>query len=104
VQWRGDFVLEELSDAAVSGIDAAQKLALVKTQADGVIGLARSGWPCRSLTGEHDRQAIEVRDDGTIDGLVDREQAGLMREELADRDLILALLCELRPVRATRSS
>ena len=35
-----------------------------------------------------------------IDGLVDREQPGLVRQELADGDLLFALLRELRPVRA----
>ena len=81
-------------------IDAAQQLAFVEPESEGVIGLPRSGLPRGFLTRQHDRQAIEVGDDAAIDGLVEREQARLVGQELADGDSLLAVLRELRPVRA----
>ena len=97
---RRDLVLEKLPQAAMPWIDPAQQLALVVSEGDGVIGLPRSGLPRRFLAGQHDRQSIEVGDDAAIDGLVDREQPGLVCQELTDGDALFALLRELRPVRA----
>jgi hypothetical protein len=45
-------------------------------------------------------QPITIGDDLAIDVLVEPEQPGLMGEQLADRDVLLAGLRELRPVRA----
>ena len=80
-------------------IDAAQQLAFVEPERDGVIGLTRPGLPRRLLTGEHDRQAIQIRDHAPIDGLIEGEQPRLVGEELAHGDLLFALLRELGPVR-----
>ncbi len=63
-----------------------------------MIGLTRPRLPCRLLTGEHDRQAIQIGDHAAIDGLIEGEQPRLVREELADGDLLFALLRELGPV------
>ena len=65
-----------------------------------VIGLPRSRFPRGFLTSQDDGQPIEIGDDAAIHGLVEREQAGLMREQLPDGDALFALLRELRPVRA----
>ena len=65
-----------------------------------MIGLACSRRPRGSLPRQNDGEAIEVGDNAAIDGRVEREQAGLMGEELPDGDALLALLCELRPVHA----
>ena len=65
-----------------------------------VIGLPRPRLPRRLLTRQHDGEAIEVGDDAAIDGLVERVQPCLVRQELADGDSLLALLRELRPVGA----
>ena len=46
----------------------------------------------------HRRKPIEVGDHAAIDGLVEREEPGLMSQELADGDRLLAVLRELRPV------
>ncbi len=81
-------------------IDTAQQFALVVAERDGVIALPCSGLPRWFLAGQDDRQPIEVGDDTAIDGLVEREQARLVREQLTDGDALLALLRELRPVRA----
>ena len=96
---RRDLVLEELSETAMPRIDAAHQFAFIEAQREGVIGLSRAGLPCRFLTGQHHREAIEVGHDAAIDGFVEREQSRLMRQELADGDLLFALLRELRPVR-----
>ena len=52
-------------------IDTAQQFALIKAEGDGVIGLPRTGFPRWLLTGQHDRQAIEVGDDAAVDRFVD---------------------------------
>ena len=80
-------------------IDPAQQLAFIEPEADGVIGLTRARFPRGFLTSEHDRQAIQVGDHAAIDGLIEGEQPRLVREELADRDPLFALLRELGPVR-----
>ena len=85
-------------------VDAAQQLALVEPERDRVVGLARSGFP-RGRLPRHDRcQAIEVGHRVPIDRLVEREQARLVGQQLPDGDPVLAVLRELRPVRAIRSS
>ena len=81
------------------GIDATQYLALVEPERDRVVRLSRARFPRRRLPRHHRGQAIEVGDGVAIDRLVEREQAGLMRQQLADGDPLLALLRELRPVR-----
>ena len=80
-------------------IDTAQQLALVEPKGEGVIGLPRSGLPRGFLTGQHDRQAIEIGDDAPIDGFVERKEARLVRQQLADGNALFPLLRELRPVR-----
>ncbi len=52
------------------------------------------------MTGQYHCQAVEVSYDAAIDGLVEREQPCLVCQELTDGDALLALLRELRPVRA----
>src|SRR5437899_7042579 len=79
-------------------IDTPQQLALIEPERQRVIRLPRAGLPRGFLTRQDDRQAIEIGDDAPIDGLVDREQPGLMCQELADSDALLAVLRELRPV------
>ena len=80
-------------------IHAAQQLAFVEPQGEGMVGLARAGLPCRLLTGQHHREAIEVGHHAAINGFVEREESRLMRQELAYGDLLLPLLRELGPVR-----
>ena len=97
---RGDLILEELSQAAMVRIDAAQQLALVEPEGDAVIGLPRARFPRGLLTGQHDGQAIEIGDEAAIQRLVEHVQPRLVCQELADGDSLFALLRELRPVRA----
>jgi hypothetical protein len=54
-----------------------------------VIRLARPT-PCRLRRASH-REAIEVGDDAAIDGFVEREESGLMRQEL--RTVIVSFPC-----------
>ena len=93
---RGDLVLKELSEAAMPRVDTAQQLAFVEPEGDRVIGLTRSGLPRGLLTGEHDGEAIEVGDDAPIDGLVEREQPRLVREQLANGDRSLCRAARTR--------
>ena len=85
-------------------IDAPHQLALVEAEADRVVGLSLARLPRRPLPGHDLGQPIEVGDDRPVDRLVEREQPGLVGEQLAHRDLLLAVLRELRPVVQTRSS
>src|SRR6516162_118985 len=82
----------------MQGIDAAQQLAFVKAEGESVIRLPGPRLPRRFLTREDDRKAVEVGDNASVHGLIERKQACLMRQELADGDSLLALLRELRPV------
>ena len=99
-QGRGDFVLKELSQAAMTRIDPAQQLAFVVAEADRVIGLPRAGLPHRFLAGQHHRQTIEVGDQAPVHRLIEGEQARLVSQELADGDGLFSLLGKLRPVAA----
>ena len=80
-------------------IDAPQQLAFIEPEGEGVIGLTRTGLPRRLLTGEDDCEAIQIRDDAPIDGLIEREQPRLVGKQLANGDLLFAVLRELGPVR-----
>jgi hypothetical protein len=65
-----------------------------------VIRLTRPRLPCRLLTGEHDRESVEVGHNAPIDGLIKREQPGLVSQQMPDGQALLALLRELGPVPA----
>src|SRR5579864_2394061 len=80
-------------------INTAQQFALVEAESDGVIRLPRSWLPRWFLARQHDREAIRVREEATINGLVQLEQPCLVCEELAHSDSPFVLLRELRPVR-----
>ena len=54
-------------------IDTPQQFTFIETEAQRVICLPRSGFPLGFLPCEDGRQAIEVRDNTTIDRLVNRE-------------------------------
>ena len=83
-------------------IDAAHQLALVEPQADGMIGLPRSGLPPGFLARHYRRQTIEVGHYIAIHWFVEREQPSLVRQKLPDGNLLLALLSKFRPVPADR--
>ena len=78
VNWRGLMApakvrsgdLEELSQTAMLRIDAPDEFALIETERQRVIRLARARLPHGFLPRQDDRQAIEVGDDAPIDGLV----------------------------------
>ena len=97
---RGDLFGEVAAEAAMRGIDPAHEFALVEAEADRVVGLPLAGLPGRALPRHDSREAIEVGDDVAVDRLVEGEQAGLVGEQLADGDALLAGLSELGPVRA----
>ena len=53
----------------------------------------------RRLPRQHVRQPIEIGDEYPVERNVEREQAGLMGEQLADGDVLFPMLREFRPVR-----
>src|SRR2546430_2893458 len=83
---RRDLVLEELSQTAMLRVYAAQQLTFVETESKSVICLSRPGLPCRLLSRHDHSQAIEVGDGASVYGFVEREQACLVGQELADGD------------------
>src|SRR5262245_34640160 len=84
----------------MSRVDAAQQLALVVPEGDGVVSLPRSWGPRRPLACQDDSQAIEVGYGAAIDRLVEGKEACLMRQELADGDPFFSVVREFRPVHA----
>ena len=64
-----------------------------------MIALPGSRLPRWLLTRQHDGQAIEIGDYGSIHGFIDREQACLVRQKLAYGDSLLTVLREFRPIR-----
>ena len=81
-------------------VNAAQQLPFVKTERDGMVALPGARFPCGFLAGQHEREAIEIRNKRAIEGLVKDEEARLVAQQLADRHPVLPLLRELRPIRA----
>ena len=79
-------------------VHPADDLALVKAQADGVIGLPLPGLPGRALALHDPGQPVEVRDGGPVHSFIEAEEPCLVTEQLADRGPLLAGLGELRPV------
>ncbi len=96
----GQFLLEELPQAAVARVDPAQQLAFIKPQGEGVIALPRARLPGRFLLCHDGSQPVEVGDDALIHRRIEGIQPCLVREQLPDGDLFFALLGKLRPVRA----
>ena len=95
---RRDVLREGAADAAPLGIGPTQQLALVEAEGDGVVALARSWLPQRSLARQPDGQRLRVGEELGTDRLVERGEAGLVGEQLPDGDLLLAVLRELGPV------
>ena len=79
-------------------VHSTQEFALVEAEGQCVIRLMRAGLPCRLLTGEHDRQAVEIGDHAAIDRFLEGKQPCLVGEQLSDGDPVLPLLRELGPV------
>ena len=70
---------------------------LVEQEAEGAgsVPMAAIGWPVRRLRRERGRHRFMLGDRQAP--LIDRREAGLMREQLCERDLVLASGGELRP-------
>ena len=85
-------------------IDPAQQLAFVEAEGDRVIRLPRARLPRRLLASEDDRQPIEVGDHAPVDRLVEREQAGLVSQQLADGDCLFPCWANSGQYVQTRSS
>src|SRR5687768_11829751 len=92
--------MEELSQAAVLRINPSQELTLVVPDRNSVVSLPCAGLPSRLLASENQRESIQIGDDAAAYGLIKGEQACLVGEQLADRDRLLSLLREFRPVGA----
>ena len=76
----GTFVVEELPESPMVGIDSSYQLAFVKPERQPVISLSRTGLPRRLVTRHHRGQPIRIRDNVSIDRFVEREQTGLVSE------------------------
>ena len=78
---------------------ADQQLTFIETETETVIGLSAPRPPGWLLPRKNARQPIKIVKDAAVDGLLDRKQASLMRQELADGDLSFAVPSKLGPVR-----
>src|SRR5579883_2081924 len=83
-------------------IDPPQDLSLVKAQRDRMIRLARPRLPFGSGALHHCRKPVRILDDAPVDGFIKCVKTRLMRKELANGDLLFAVLRELRPISAHR--
>jgi hypothetical protein len=81
----------------VPRVDAVQELALVEAEADRVVGLPLPRRPGGPLPGHDLGEALRIRDRVPVDLLVEAEPARLVREQLPDRDVLLAGPGELGP-------
>ena len=94
----GDVLVEHLADGAVGRIDASHQFVLVEAERDGVVRLPLPGRPDGTLALHDAGQAIEIGHHLGVDPLVEGEEPGLVGQELADGDVLLAGLSELGPV------
>ena len=63
-------------------INPAQQFALIKSDSDGVIGLASAGLPGWLLARQNHCQLVEIGHDVRVDRLVDCKQSGLVSQKL----------------------
>src|SRR5258708_32950764 len=95
---RGEFILKKLAQRAISGIGAPDEFALIPTQAEGMVAMARSRFPQRPLAGQDRGQGILIRQDLGGQWLLNHCEASLVPKQLANSDALFALLGQLWPV------
>lgn len=96
-QRSGDLVGEEPAQGATGGIGASDQLGFIPAQADRVIAVPGAGRPPRLLRSQYRRQSGRVGDVGHRGGRCRCAQSGLVGQQLADGDGVLAGLGELGP-------
>src|SRR5262245_7720359 len=79
-------------------IHPPEKLALIPAQRQRVVAVLRSWLPCRLLSCQNLRESIVIGQLLDRQRLINRYQAGLMREELPNGDLSFARLGKFWPV------
>ena len=79
-------------------VDAAEQLVGQHADGVGVIAAGGAGLPHRGLLAQDLQDGGPVEPERGIDGRGEAGQAGLMAHQLADRDVVLSGLSELRPV------
>jgi hypothetical protein len=80
------------------GVDAPQQLRLIEAETNRVIRLPFAGAPRRSLPPHDRRELVRICDHLTIDVLMEREQPGLMSQQLPHGRVLFADLSELGPI------
>src|SRR5713226_5500609 len=90
--------MKKPTECAMLWISAANDLALVPTYGEGVIAMTRAGFPRGFSTRQDRRQHIRIRQDCRGQRFVDTGDTCLVSQQLADRDMPLAVLRKLRPV------
>ena len=97
-----DLVLEVRAEAPPGGVDAPDQLPLVPADREHVVAVPVARCPGGRLGGERGGETAAVADRRRIETGGDRRQARLMRKQLPNRDVLLAVLGELRPVAGDR--
>src|SRR5688500_18079133 len=87
----GDFVLKELTKAAVLTIYPAQQITFIISDRNSMISLLRSRLPCRFLSSSNVCQAVEIGDQASINGLVQGKQSGLVGQELSNGNFFFSI-------------
>src|SRR5258708_14544425 len=77
---RGEFILKKLAQRAMWGIGVPDEFALIPTQAEGMVAMARSRLPQRPLAGPDRSQGILIRPGLEGPWLLNHFRASLLRK------------------------
>src|SRR5260370_13264310 len=95
---RGEFILKKLAQRAMWGIGVPDEFALIPTQAEGMVAMARSRLPQRPLAGQDRSQGILIRQDLEGQWLLNHCEASLVPKPLANGDALFAVLGKFPPL------
>src|SRR2546425_10463 len=95
---RGEFILKKLAQRTMPGIGVPDEFALIPTQAEAMVAMARSRLPQRPLAGQDRGPGILICQGVGGQWRFQYWEGSLVRKQLANGDALFAVLGKLRPV------